>query len=79
MSEQLGWLAFENNVKREAANWARLLPTLPRLVHQALTATATPAPNPELESLAAEMRGLRQLLWLAFAVAAGALAFAVLR
>jgi ubiquinone biosynthesis protein len=79
MSEQLGWLAFENNVKREASNWARLLPTLPRRVHQALTATATPAPNLELESLAAEVRGLRQMLWLAFAVAAGALAFAVLR
>jgi ubiquinone biosynthesis protein len=76
MSEQLGWLALENNIKREASNWARLLPTLPRLVHQALTATATPAPNLELESLAAEVRGLRQLLWLAFAVAAGALAFA---
>jgi ubiquinone biosynthesis protein len=79
MSEQLGWLALENNIKREATNWARLLPTLPRLVHQALTATATPAPNLELESLAAEVRSLRQLLWLAFAVAAGALAFAFLR
>ena len=79
MSEQLGWLALENNIKREATNWARLLPTLPRLVHQALTATATPAPNLELESLAAEVRSLRQLLWLAFAVAAGALAFAVLQ
>jgi ubiquinone biosynthesis protein len=79
MSEQLGWLALENNIKREATNWARLLPTLPRLVHPALTATATPAPNLELESLAAEVRSLRQLLWLAFAVAAGALAFAFLR
>jgi ubiquinone biosynthesis protein len=79
MNEQLGWLALENNIKREASNWATLLPALPRLVHQALTATATPAPNLELESLAAEVRGLRQLLWLAFAVAAGALAFAVLR
>jgi hypothetical protein len=48
-------------------------------VHQALTATATPAPNLELESLAAEIRSMRQLLWVAFAVAAGALAFAVLR
>jgi len=79
MNEQLGWVALENNLKREAANWSRLLPSLPRLVHQALVATATPAPNPDLEKLAAEMRGLRQLLWLAFAVAAGALAFAVLR
>ena len=79
MNEQLGWVALENNLKREAANWSRLLPSLPRLVHQALVATATPAPNPDLENLAAEMRSLRQLLWLAFAVAAGALAFAVLR
>jgi ubiquinone biosynthesis protein len=79
MSEQLGWLAFENNVKREATNWARLLPTLPRLVHQALAATATPAPNVELEGLITEVRSLRRMLWLAFAVAAGALAFAVLR
>jgi ubiquinone biosynthesis protein len=79
MSEQLGWVALENNIKREAANWAKLLPTLPRLMHQALVATATPAPNLELESLAAEVRGLRYLLWVAFAVAAGALVFAVLR
>jgi ubiquinone biosynthesis protein len=79
MSEQLGWLALENNIKREAASWAKLLPTLPRLVHQALVATATPAPNLELESLAAEIRGMRQLLWLAFAVAAFALGFAIIQ
>ena len=79
MSQQLGWLALENNIKREASNWAKLLPTLPRLVHQALTATASPAPNLELESLAAEVRGLRHLLWLALAVAAFALTFAVLQ
>ena len=79
MNEQLGWLAFENNVKREASNWARLLPMLPRLAHQALVATATPAPNPDLESLAAELRGLRRLLWLALGLAATALAFAVLQ
>ena len=79
MGEQLGWAALENNIKREAANWAKLLPTLPRLLHQALTATATPAPNLELESLAAEIRGMRQLLWVAFAVAAVALGFAVLQ
>jgi ubiquinone biosynthesis protein len=79
MSEQLGWLALENNIKREAASWAKLLPTLPRLVHQALMATATPAPNLELESLAAEIRSMRQMLWLAFAVAAFALGFAILQ
>ena len=79
MSGQLGWLALENNIKREAASWAKLLPTLPRLMHQALTATATPAPNLELESLSAEVRGLRHLLWVVLAVAAGALVFAILR
>jgi ubiquinone biosynthesis protein len=77
MSEQLGLLALENNIRREAANWARLVPTLPRLVHQALSATAQPAPKPELENLAAEVRALRKMLWVALAIAAAALAFAV--
>ncbi|MCF8197960.1 MAG: ubiquinone biosynthesis regulatory protein kinase UbiB [Sulfuritalea sp.] len=79
MSEQLGWLALENNIKREASNWAQLLPTLPRLVHQALNTTISPAPNLELENLAAEVRGLRHLLWLALAVAGAALGFALLQ
>jgi ubiquinone biosynthesis protein len=75
MSGQLGWLALENNIKREASNWAKLLPALPRLMHQALSATAAPAPNIELEKLAAEVRGLRRLLWLALAAVAAAVAF----
>jgi ubiquinone biosynthesis protein len=77
MSEQLGLLALEANLKREAAQWARLLPTLPRLVHQALSATAAPPPNPELENLATEVRALRHMLWLALAVAVFALGFAL--
>jgi ubiquinone biosynthesis protein len=56
MSEQTRLAGLENNLKREASELGRLLPALPRLVHQALAATATPAPNLELESLAAEMR-----------------------
>jgi ubiquinone biosynthesis protein len=79
MNEQLGLLALEHNIRREAANWARLLPALPRLVHQALSATAEPAPTPELESLAAEVRALRQMLWFALAIAAAALTFAILQ
>ena len=77
MSEQLGWLALENNIKREAATWAKLLPTLPRLVHQALTATATPAPNLELEGLVGELRAIRRLLWLTVTLAVIALGVAV--
>jgi ubiquinone biosynthesis protein len=79
MSAQLGWQALENNIKRESSNWAKMLPTLPRLVHQALAATAKPAPKIELESLTAEVRALRQLLWLALILAAAALALAIAR
>ncbi len=77
MSEQLGWLALENNIKREASSWAKLLPTLPRLVHQALAATATPAPNLELEGLVGELRAIRRLLWLTITLAVIALGVAV--
>jgi ubiquinone biosynthesis protein len=77
MSEQLGWLALENNIKREASTWAKLLPTLPRLVHQALAATATPAPNLELEGLVGELRAIRRLLWLTLTLAVIALGVAV--
>ena len=51
--------------------------TLPRLVHQALTATATPAPNLELEGLVGELRAIRRLLWLAISLAVIALLFAI--
>ncbi|HTJ96021.1 MAG TPA: ubiquinone biosynthesis regulatory protein kinase UbiB, partial [Rhodocyclaceae bacterium] len=37
MSEQLGWRGLIKNLKKEAPQWARLLPELPRLVHQALS------------------------------------------
>ncbi len=36
MSEQMGWRGLLDNLKHEAPQWARLLPALPRLVHQAL-------------------------------------------
>jgi len=37
MSEQVGWRGFVRSVRREAPNWAQLVPQLPRLVQQALT------------------------------------------
>ncbi len=36
MNEQIGWRGMLTNLKHEAPQWARLLPTLPRLVHQVL-------------------------------------------
>ena len=56
-------------MRREAATWAQMLPALPRLLHQALTAKAEPPSRPELEALVAEVRALRRLLWLALAAA----------
>lgn len=36
MSEQVGWRGLLNHLKREAPQWATLLPELPRLLHQVL-------------------------------------------
>ena len=36
MSEQMGWRGLKASLLQEAPQWARLLPTLPRLMHQAL-------------------------------------------
>jgi ubiquinone biosynthesis protein len=66
MSEQIGWRGLVNHVKREAQQWAALLPQLPRLAHQALS-------NPPHATLASELAALREeqarqrrhLTWLA--------------
>jgi len=41
MSEQMGWRALARRVRDEAPEWARTLPQLPRLVHNALAGDAT--------------------------------------
>ncbi len=53
MSEQLGWRGLVNHVKREAPQWAALIPQLPRLAHQALS-------NPPQATLATELAALRE-------------------
>ena len=62
MSEQVGWRAFANGLKHEAPNWARTLPQLPRLAHQALSRSTPTALAPILADLAATQR--RQNRWL---------------
>ena len=72
MSEQVGLRGFIDGMKREAPNWAKTLPQLPRLIHDYL------APNEE--QLKAEQRTLRELrhslrrqrqgLWLSLAFSA---------
>jgi len=63
MSEQVGWRALAHGVRREAPNWARTLPQLPRLVHQALGRDSSALLVPLLTELAAAQR--RQNRWLA--------------
>ena len=66
----MGWAGFDNKVRQEAHRWAQLVPELPRLLHGALKAQASPAIDPEhrrlLEQLAREQR--RTSRWLQVAV-----------
>jgi ubiquinone biosynthesis protein len=62
MSEQLGGRAFHRGVQQEAPYWARILPQLPRLVHQALAQAKAPDLAPLLADLARTQRQQRRLL-----------------
>ena len=56
MNEQLGWRSLLRTVKQEAPTWARTLPQLPRLVHQALAQ----APASDLAPLLAELNATQR-------------------
>jgi ubiquinone biosynthesis protein len=62
MGEQVGWRALARNLKQEAPNWARTMPQLPRLMHQALTREKPAELAPALGELVAAQR--RQNIWL---------------
>ena len=79
MEEQIGMPALERALRRESSQWAQTLPTLPRLLHQALQAQAQPSPQPELDVLARELRALRRAVWAVLVVAMTALAISLLR
>ena len=70
MSEQLGWCGLIGSVRHEAPNWVTLLPQLPRLLHQRLSA----APARDLTALQLELlqerSRSRRLLFLVVALAA---------
>ena len=53
MSEQLGWRGVLKGMQQEAPQWARTLPQLPRLVHQALARPPRADLAPQLERLIA--------------------------
>jgi ubiquinone biosynthesis protein len=73
MNERIGPRALWSNLQREAENWARLLPELPRLAHERLSRPADQAALlAELKALRGEQRRLRRVLGLTLlALAAG--------
>jgi len=73
MSEQLGWRGLKKTLELEAPNWARALPQLPRLVHQALARPAHADPAPLLAELVAQQRRQNRLLAAIAALLAAAL------
>ena len=65
MSEQLGWRGLVNHLKREAPQWASLLPQIPRLAHRALAEMHAATLANELGALREEQAAQRRrLTWL---------------
>ncbi len=69
-TEQVGWTALTANMEREAGQWARVLPVLPRLLHQALTHAVSPAPTFEMVRMQNEIGSLRRWLWFTLTIVA---------
>ena len=62
MKEQLGWRAFSRNLKQEMSDWARILPQLPRLLHQTLNRPTATELTPALTKLTKVQRQQNRLL-----------------
>jgi ubiquinone biosynthesis protein len=74
MHEQVGWRAFERNVRQEAAAWANVLPQFPRLLHRALVERPPHSVSEDLARIAAGQQRQNRLLLVAAALLAGLLA-----
>ncbi len=77
MSEQVGWRGLIERFKAEAPRYSQLLPQLPRLVHQALSAQAMHSPQDDtelLKELIAEQKRTNLLLGVAIYVGGGVIA-----
>ncbi len=75
MNEQIGWNAFVRGLREESTQWATLLPQLPRLLHQSLTAPKAAADTIGVRELERRVRRLSRrataLSWLVVLLAAG--------
>ena len=68
MGERIGLRGLIANLKREAPQWALLLPQLPRLLHGALSDEPLRAIRKEIDRLQAEQQRQTGLLWAAVAL-----------
>ncbi|MCL2830279.1 MAG: ubiquinone biosynthesis regulatory protein kinase UbiB [Betaproteobacteria bacterium] len=78
MSEQLGWRGILKAISQEAPHWARTLPQLPRLMHQALSAPPPPDYPELLTRLIATQKRQNRLLALIAALLAALVVLFVL-
>lgn len=79
MSEQVGVRGFIDGMKREAPNWAKILPQLPRLLHDHLVPhdDQIKADQKSLRELRHALRQQRRWLWASMTVAVLALTASV--
>lgn len=74
MNEQVGWRAAWAQLEREAPRYAKLLPQLPRLLHELMTAQSRSL-RPEVQTVIAELRRsnryLQLVVWVGAAFIAG--------
>ncbi|WP_119155407.1 ubiquinone biosynthesis regulatory protein kinase UbiB [Caldimonas tepidiphila] len=62
MDEQVGWRALINELRDEAPRYAKLLPEMPRLLHQALLHRAERPLEGEMQVLVHELRRTNRML-----------------
>jgi ubiquinone biosynthesis protein len=79
MRDQIGWEGFNKRLQLESTQWAQLLPELPRLIHQKLTAPP-PAVEPDtrlIEHLHQLTKSNRRLYMLMSILSAGVILMGV--
>jgi ubiquinone biosynthesis protein len=62
MAEQIGWRGLVRNLRKEAPQWAALLPQLPRLLHRALAERESERLAAAIEALTVSQRRENRLL-----------------
>ena len=63
MSEQMGWRSMLENLQAEAPHWGKILPQLPRLIHENLLQHGSSQLTEKLENLGNEQKRRNRLLF----------------